>query len=65
MTLSLVIIGKVQKTVNNKQKESKIRWFVIKRIKYLLFDQVFCQLFYKLLNINNGGTMIEVLAIKQ
>jgi len=56
---------KVQKTVNNKQKESKIRWFVIKRIKYLLFDQVFCRLFYKLLNINNGGTMIEVLAIKQ
>ncbi len=44
--------------------EYNIRNLGIKRIKYFLFDQLFCRLFYKVLNINNGGTMIEVLAQK-
>ncbi|MFZ2025111.1 MAG: class I SAM-dependent methyltransferase [Microgenomates group bacterium] len=48
----------------NTGKKSKIQNFNIKRIKYFLFDQLFCRLFYKVLNINNGGTMIEVIAQK-
>ena len=52
------------KETNNKEKEYKIRHFDMKVIKYFLFDQLFCRLFYKVLNINNGGTMIEVIAKK-
>lgn len=37
----------------------------IKSVKYLLFDKIICGLFYKMLNFNNGGTMIGVLAQKQ
>lgn len=56
---------KATKKINNKHTELKIKRFDIKRVKYFLFDQVFCHLFYRILNFNFGGTMIEVLAIKQ
>ena len=54
----------LQVEINNKRKVDKIQTFDIKRIKYLLFDKLFCRLFYRMLNINNGGTMIEVIAQK-
>jgi len=38
---------------------------IIKRIKYLIFDRLFCGLFYNILNINYQGTMIEFIAQKQ
>ncbi|MBI4065410.1 class I SAM-dependent methyltransferase [Candidatus Gottesmanbacteria bacterium] len=37
----------------------------IKRIKYILFDEIFCKLFYQFLNINCFGTILEVLAVKK
>lgn len=48
----------------NKGMQHKVQNFDIRRVKYFLFDQLFCRLFYKVLNINNGGTMIEVIAQK-
>lgn len=36
-----------------------------KRIKYILFDEIFCNLFYHFLNINSFGTILEVLAVKE
>lgn len=35
-----------------------------KKIKYFLFDKIFCQAFYKLLNLNCWGTNLEVIGIK-
>lgn len=32
----------------------------IRRIKYILFDQFFCKLFYKILNIDNFGINLEM-----
>lgn len=52
------------KEIHINEIESIAKKFDIKRVKYFLFDQLFCQLFYKVLNINNGGTMIEVIAQK-
>lgn len=37
----------------------------IKRIKYLLFDKLFCGLFYRVLNFDSFGTILEVIAIKK
>lgn len=35
-----------------------------KNFKYLLFDNFFCNLFYRLLNINNYGTNLEIICKK-
>ncbi|MFH0750003.1 MAG: class I SAM-dependent methyltransferase [Candidatus Gottesmanbacteria bacterium] len=56
---------KEKKLLNKKRSKSEIRWFDTKHFKYVLFDQIFCKALYKLLNINTGGTMIEVIAQKQ
>lgn len=37
----------------------------IKQLKYLMFDKVFCGIFYRILNIEYQGTMLEVIAQKQ
>ncbi len=37
----------------------------IKKIKYLLFDQIFCNVFYRFLNIKSMGSVLEILAIKE
>ena len=36
----------------------------VKTLKYYIFDKFVCMLFYKLLNINYGGTNLEILAQK-
>ncbi len=36
-----------------------------KRIKYILFDEIFCGIFYKILNFDHWGTNIEIIGIKQ
>lgn len=59
-------IFKRNKTLNSsKSPKTTINRLDIKSVKYLLFDQVLCKLTYKILNFNNGGTMIQVLAIKK
>jgi len=35
-----------------------------KKLKYIIFDKLICRIFYKLLNVNYGGTNIEILAQK-
>jgi 2-polyprenyl-3-methyl-5-hydroxy-6-metoxy-1,4-benzoquinol methylase len=37
---------------------------VVKKIKYLLFDIIFCRTFYRLLNYNKGGSILEIIAQK-
>lgn len=37
---------------------------LMQRIKYLLFDKLFCNFFYKILNLNNHGSMLEIIAQK-
>ena len=36
----------------------------IKSIKYILFDKLFCSIFYRILNIDHLGIMLEVVSIK-
>lgn len=36
----------------------------IKEIKYILFDRLFCSLFYRILNIDHLGIMLEVVSTK-
>ena len=36
----------------------------IKKIKLLLFDKIFCKLFYRILNFDCWGTILEVVAVK-
>lgn len=55
------LLGK-RKNVINSGTAVKQNW--IKRFKYLLFDQIFCTSFYRLLNFNSGGTQLEILAQK-
>jgi len=54
----------VNKTQNS-TPETQVKQTILKQIKYILFDKLFCSFFYKLLNFNYGGTMIEVVAIKE
>lgn len=58
------LIGKNRKVEFGKVQRLEEQPTGIKYLKYLLFDKFFCGLFYRGLNINNGGTMIEVLAQK-
>jgi hypothetical protein len=37
---------------------------IIKKLKILLFDIMFCRTFYRLLNYNKGGSILEVIAQK-
>ncbi len=37
----------------------------IKRFKYIIFDKIFCKIFYPILNFNLGGSMIELYATKK
>jgi 2-polyprenyl-3-methyl-5-hydroxy-6-metoxy-1,4-benzoquinol methylase len=46
------------------QKNSNIEFINIKRIKYLLFDNLISKMVYKILNLNNKGTNIEIIASK-
>jgi len=57
------VLGKKRNV--NSNTYSNIKTNNIKSIKYFLFDRIFCKLFYKMLNFNDGGTMIGVLAQKQ
>jgi len=59
------VFGKKTSSKGNKSYEYNNKFTFIKYLKYLVFDKLFCILFYKFLNINNAGTMIEILAIKQ
>ncbi len=58
-------LGKRRSIVLNKSVNSDRERTFTKNIKYFLFDKIFCRMFYKFLNINNGGTMVEILAQKQ
>ncbi len=33
-----------------------------KKMKYFIFDNIFCKLFYRLLNLNYGGSILEIYA---
>ncbi len=49
---------------NSRNSSNTSKYFNIKQVKSFLFDQVFCQLFYKVLNLDSWGTNLEVLAVK-
>lgn len=56
-------IIQVKSSENNVEVQQK-EMFNIKKLKYLLFDKLFCKLFYKLLNYNYGGSILEIYAQK-
>ncbi len=67
--LAAIIKYKLKKdnsSVDNKRivshKINKISF--VKRMKSILFDEIFCKVFYRILNYNNGGSMIEIYAKK-
>ena len=37
----------------------------VKQIKYFLFDNFFCGIFYKVLNLDSFGIMLDAVAIKK
>lgn len=55
------LFGKRKTTIKNSSLNEQN---YIKSLKYLLFDVLFCSIFYKLLNINLGGTHLEIIARK-
>jgi 2-polyprenyl-3-methyl-5-hydroxy-6-metoxy-1,4-benzoquinol methylase len=57
------INNSISNNVNNIQNEVPVNKNKI--LKILLFDKLFCNIFYRLLNINNYGTNIEVIGIKK
>jgi len=58
------IFKKDHKVNFKKDANNVVTMNINKRIKTLLFDQIFCSLFKRLLNLNNSGTMIGILAQK-
>ncbi len=36
-----------------------------KKLKYFLFDKLFCNIFYQILNISSFGINLEIIAIKR
>ncbi len=67
------IIKRILKGSKNKVKISSGRDSIpnvqnmstIKKIKYFLFDVVFCGIFYRILNLDSFGIMLEIIAIKK
>ncbi len=49
---------------NSRSSPNTSKYLNIKQIKSFLFDRVFCQLFFKVLNQDSWGTYLEVLAVK-
>lgn len=49
---------------NSNSATNSLVHFDIKRIKSFLFDRIFCQMFYKVLNFDSWGTNLEILAQK-
>lgn len=52
------------KRIENKIEDQPKKLFNQKKLKYLLFDKLFCNIFYKLLNQNFGGSILEIYAQK-
>lgn len=44
--------------------DTELKFNSIKRLKHLLFDVIFCGLFYRILNIDSFGINLEIAAIK-
>lgn len=53
----LMVAGTAKKSANNIS--------VIKQLKYVLFDKLFCELFYRFLNFDSFGIVLEVIARKE
>lgn len=53
----------LKRSENNTEEQLK-EMFNKKKLKYLLFDKLFCKIFYKLLNQNYGGSILEIYAQK-
>lgn len=56
------VIGKRKKLARSKISMPNRNY--IKIFKYIIFDKLFCSLFYKFLNTNLGGTNLEIIAQK-
>lgn len=57
---STCIEKELQNSLNKNQK-----YDLLKNAKYLVFDKVFCGLFYKVLNIDSFGINLEIIAIRK
>ncbi len=65
--IKFLLNGEASAQVQNSEfniKERSKEMIITKKLKYLLFDKVFCNIFYKLLNQNNGGSILEIYAQK-
>lgn len=60
-----IIKGKNQSAAVEVKKQKVNQNSSIKRFKSFLFDTCFCPLFYKILNVNHGGSMLEIYARKK
>ena len=50
---------------NKKKNTSALNYSLGKKLKHLLFDRFFCEIFYRVLNLRHWGTIIEIIAVKQ
>lgn len=53
----------VMNKVHNMQNEYKLPFS--KRMKYLIFDVIFCGLFYRILSFDHLGSNVEIIGVKQ
>lgn len=55
---------RIESTLNNEKNITQV-FSMVQHLKSIIFDKLFCGIFYKLLELNTRGTILEVIAQKK